>query len=56
MGLVGGTLRELEFQALVAAVDDLRESFENRGVGPGSDLLGNHSPFTEGLSRMMTRD
>jgi hypothetical protein len=56
MGLVGGTPRELEFRALFAAVDDLRERFENRGVGPGSNLLGNHSPFTKGLARIMTRD
>jgi DNA polymerase-4 len=54
--LVGGSPRELEFRALDAAVDDLRERFGADAVGPGSDLLGDHSTFTEGLSRIMTRD
>ena len=54
--LVGGSPRELELQALDAAVDDLRERFGERTVGPASDLLGSRSDFSEGLSDIMTRD
>ena len=54
--LVGGSPRELELQALDAAVDDLRDRFGTNAVGPGSDLLGAHSYFAEGLSHIMTRD
>lgn len=54
--LVGGSPRELELQALDTAVDDLRERFGADAVGPGSDLLGHRSHFTEGLSRIMTRN
>ncbi len=54
--LVGGSPRELELQALDAAVDDLRERFGRDAVGPGSDLLGHRSRFAEGLSDIMTRD
>ena len=53
---VGGSPRELELQALDAAVDDLRERFGKRTVGPASDLLGSSSTFSEGLSDIMTRD
>ena len=51
-----GVPRELELQALDAAVDDLREKFGKGTVGPASDLLGSKSPFSEGLSDIMTRD
>lgn len=54
--LVGGSSKELELQALDAAVDDLRERFGRRTVGPASDLLGSTSAFSEGLSDIMTRD
>jgi DNA polymerase-4 len=54
--LVGGSPRELDLQALDTAVDDLRERFGSDAVGPGSDLLGHRSPFTEGLSRIKTRN
>ncbi len=54
--LVGGSSKELELQALDAAVDDLRERFGKRTVGPASDLLGPTSAFSEGLSDIMTRD
>ena len=54
--LVGGSSKELELQALDAAVDDLRERFGKRTVGPASDLLGSTSAFSEGLSDIMTRD
>ncbi len=54
--LVGGSPRELELQALDAAVDDLRDRFGTHAVAPGSDLLGALSHFSEGLSRIMTRD
>ena len=54
--LIGGSPRELELQALDAAVDDLRDRFGSSAIGPGSDLLGPRSDFTEGLSRIMTRD
>ena len=54
--LVGGSPRELNLQALDAAVDDLRERFGSDAVGPGSDLLGDRSAFAEGISRIMTRD
>jgi len=37
-------------------VDDLRERFGKESVGPASDLLGSRSPFSEGLSDIMTRD
>ncbi len=53
---IGGSPRELELQSLDAAVDDLRERFGKRSVGPASDLLGSRSPFSEGLSDIMTRD
>jgi hypothetical protein len=46
----------LELQALDAAVDDLREKFGRGTVGPASDLLGSNSPFSEGLSDLMTRE
>ena len=54
--LIGGSPRELELQALDAAVDDLREKFGKGTVGAASDLLGAKSPFSEGLSDIMTRD
>lgn len=54
--LVGGSSKELELQALDAAVDDLRERFGKQMVGPASDLLGSTSAFSEGLSDIMTRD
>jgi DNA polymerase-4 len=54
--LIGGSPRELELQALDAAVDDLRDRFGNDAIGPGSDLLGHRSSFAEGLSGIMTRD
>ncbi|MEN8235828.1 MAG: DNA polymerase IV [Actinomycetota bacterium] len=54
--LAGGSPRELELQALDAAVDDLRERFGRESVGPGSDILGDRSAFGEGLSDIMTRD
>ena len=38
--LIGGSPRELELQALDAAVDDLRSRFGRSTVGPASDLLG----------------
>jgi len=53
---IGGSPRELELQALDAAVDDLRERFGNGTVGPASDVLGARSPFSEGLSDIMTRE
>jgi hypothetical protein len=53
---IGGSPRELELQALDAAVDALRERFGKGSVGPASDLLGSRSPFSEGLSDIMTRD
>jgi len=53
---IGGSQRELELQALDAAVDDLRERFGKGTVGPASDLLGSKSPFSEGLSDIMTRE
>ena len=53
---IGGSPRELELQALDAAVDDLREKFGKGTVGPASDLLGSKSPFSEGLSDIMTRE
>ena len=53
---VGGSPRELELQALDAAVDGLRERFGKRAVGPATDLLGSSSAFSEGLSDIMTRD
>ena len=52
----GGSPRELELQALDAAVDRLRARFGRDSVGPGSDLLGARSVFGEGLSDIMTRD
>ncbi len=54
--LVGGSPRELELQALDAAVDDLRDRYGSGAVGPASDLLGDRSRFSEGLSDIMTRD
>ncbi|MEA2010928.1 MAG: DNA polymerase IV [Actinomycetota bacterium] len=54
--LIGGSPRELELQALDAAVDDLRDRFGRDVVGPGSDVLGHRSSFAEGLSSIMTRD
>ena len=54
--LVGGSSREMELQALDAAVDDLRGRFGRDAVGPGSDLLGESTAFSEGLSSIMTRD
>ncbi len=54
--LVGGSSKELELQALDAAVDDLRERYGKRTVGPASDLLGSTSAFSEGLSDIMTRN
>jgi DNA polymerase-4 len=54
--LIGGSPRELELQALDAAVDDARERFGKRAVGPGSDLLGPQRDFAAGLSEIMTRD
>lgn len=54
--LIGGSPRELELQALDAAVDDLRDRFGRATVGPASDLLGDRSRFSEGLSDIMTRD
>lgn len=54
--LIGGSPRELELQALDAAVDDLRSRFGRSTVGPASDLLGYRSRFGEGLSDIMTRD
>ena len=53
---IGGSPRELELQALDAAVDDLRERFGKQTVGPASDVLGPKSPFSEGLSDIMTRE
>ena len=53
---IGGSPRELELQALDAAVDDLRQRFGKGTVGPASDLLGSKSPFSEGLSDIMTRE
>lgn len=53
---IGGSQRELELQALDAAVDDLRERFGKGAVGPASDVLGSRSPFSEGLSDIMTRE
>jgi DNA polymerase-4 len=53
---IGGSPRELELQALDAAVDDLRERFGKGTVGPASDLLGSRSAFGEGLSDIMTRE
>ena len=53
---IGGSPRELELQALDAAVDDLRERFGKGTVGPASDLLGSKSRFSEGLSDIMTRE
>ena len=53
---IGGSPRELELQALDAAVDDLRERFGKGTVGPASDVLGPSSAFSEGLSDIMTRD
>ncbi|MEN8115007.1 MAG: DNA polymerase IV, partial [Actinomycetota bacterium] len=55
-GFAGGSPRELELQALDAAVDGLRERFGRDSVGTGSDVLGDRSAFGEGLSDIMTRD
>jgi DNA polymerase IV len=54
--LVGGSPRELELQALDAVVDDLRDRYGRGTVGPASDLLGDRSHFSEGLSDIMARD
>ena len=54
--LVCGSSKELELQALDAAVDDVCDRFGKGTVGPASDLLSQRSRFGEGLSDIMTRD
>jgi DNA polymerase-4 len=52
---LGGSVRELELQALDRSVDELQERFGKETVGAASVLLGRRRPFAEGLSAIMTR-
>jgi DNA polymerase-4 len=54
--LIGGSPRELELQALDAAVDGANQRFGRHSVEAGSSLLGPKRDFAEGLSDIMTTD
>jgi DNA polymerase-4 len=52
---LGGSVKELELQALDSSVDALQEKFGKEAVGAASVLLGRRRRFAEGLSAIVTR-
>ena len=53
---LGGTPKELEYEALDSSVDELRRKFGRDAISHGSDLLSERSSFGDGLSEVMTPD